>query len=100
MAWMRIVGRDLKDRDRLERAAAAVGLDVARGDDPPAVVVIDLDREDVPGDLPEGVPALGYFSHVDADVARRAEDAGVTAIRRGTFWADPAGVLKGAIEDL
>ena len=96
MAWIRIVGRDLKDRDRLERAAAALGLDLTPTDSPPAVIVIDLDREGVPGDLPEGVPALGYYSHVDVDVAQRAEAAGITAIRRGTFWADPAEILSRA----
>jgi hypothetical protein len=93
MAWIRIIGRDLKDRDRLERAANAVGLDVGPSEGPPALVVVDLDRAGVPEDLPSGVPAVGYYSHVDEDVARRAEAAGITAIRRGAFWADLPEIL-------
>ena len=93
MAWIQIVGRDLKDRDRLERAASAAGLGVVPSGEPPALIVVDLDREGVPGALPPGIPAVGYYSHVDEDVARRAEDAGITPIRRGSFWADPAEIL-------
>jgi hypothetical protein len=93
MAWIRIVGRDLKDRDRLERAATALGLGVDTGDGPPALIVIDLDREGVPTDLPPGITSVGYYSHVDAKVAERAEALGIAAIRRGTFWTDLEAIL-------
>lgn len=88
MAWIQIVGRDLKDRDRLDRAAAAAGLATSPAEGSPALVVIDLDREGVPAALPAGVPAVGYYSHIDEGIAERAAAAGITPIRRGAFWAD------------
>src|SRR5688572_20248594 len=93
MAWIRIIGRDLKDRDRLERAAVAAGLSTTPSEAPPALIVVDLDREGVPDDVPAGVGVVGYYSHVDEDVARRADAAGITAIRRGTFWAELPEIL-------
>lgn len=93
MAWIRVIGRDLKDRDRLERAAAALGLGVEPGEGPPGLIVVDLDREGVPADLPEGVTAVGYYSHIDTEVAAAAEAAGIAAIRRGTFWSDLPEIL-------
>jgi hypothetical protein len=94
VAWIQIVGRDLKDRDRLDRAAAAAGLGTSPAEGSPALVVIDLDREGVPAALPPGVPAVGYYSHIDEDVAERAAAAGITPIRRGAFWADLADILR------
>ena len=93
MAWIRIIGRDLKDKDRLERAAAALGLGVEPGEGPPGLIVIDLDREGVPSDLPAGVTAVGYYSHIDAEIAAQAEAAGIAAIRRGMFWTDLPEIL-------
>jgi hypothetical protein len=57
------------------------------------VIVVDLDRAGVPEDLPSLVPAVGYYSHIDQDVAERATAAGITPIRRGTFWADLGEIL-------
>ena len=99
MAWIRIIGRDLKDRDRLERASSEVGLSVEPSPEPPALIVIDLDREGVPHDLPAGIPAVGYYSHIDEDVAQRAEAAGIAAIRRGTFWTDLPEILRPVAEE-
>src|SRR5688500_12082468 len=100
MAWMQVVGRDLKDRDRLERAAAAAGLGLAPlGDEPPALVVIDLDREGIPTDLPPGALAVGYYSHVNETIGALAEAAGIAAIRRGTFWKDIDQILRPVAED-
>ena len=88
MGWIRIIGRDLKDRDRLERAATRAGLDLTPTDAPPAVIVVDLDREGVPKDLPEGIRTVGYYSHVNEELARRADAAGIEAIPRGKFWTE------------
>lgn len=93
MAWIQLIGGDLRDRDRLERAAAAVGLTVTPSDEAPAVVVIDLDRESIPDHLPDGARLLGYYSHVDRAAAARAEGAGVTALPRGRFWSRLPDVL-------
>ena len=93
MAWIRVIGKDLKDRDRLERAASALGLGIEPAEGPPSLIVVDLDREGVPSDLPEGVTAVGYYSHIDTEVAQAAEAAGIAAIRRGTFWTDLSEIL-------
>lgn len=54
--------------------------------DPPELVVIDLDRVGIPENLPEAVPVIGYYSHVNEDAENRATAAGIEAIRRGEFW--------------
>jgi len=94
MGWILFFGRDLRDHDRLRRAAASVGLDVRvyspgawEALDPPALVVVDLDREGIPAALPEGVKVLGYYSHIDAELARAASAADIEAIPRGKFWS-------------
>ncbi|MBW3595547.1 MAG: hypothetical protein KY391_08205 [Actinobacteria bacterium] len=95
MGWILFYGSDLRDRDRLERAAAAARLEVRpyspgswEAIEEPELVVIDLDRAGVPENLPEAVRAIGYYSHVDAETARRAEAADIVAIPRGRFWPD------------
>ena len=98
MAWIRVIGRDLKDKDRLERAASALGIGVKPAEGPPSLIVVDLDREGVPSDLPEGVTVVGYYSHIDSEVAKAAEAAGIAAIRRGTFWTDLPEILGPAAE--
>ncbi len=41
------------------------------------LIVADLDAID-PGELAgAGVPAIGFYSHVDADMKARAENAGI-----------------------
>ena len=42
----------------------------------PDVVIIDLDNTDFGVGLPPGTPTLGFYSHVDVDTKRRAEEAG------------------------
>jgi hypothetical protein len=42
----------------------------------PDVVIVDLDSTDLGGGLPSGPPILGFYSHVDVDTRRRAEEAG------------------------
>jgi hypothetical protein len=40
------------------------------------VLVVDLDNTDFAGALPAGAPTLGFYSHVDVETRRRAEEAG------------------------
>jgi hypothetical protein len=49
--------------------AAAAG---ARAD----VLIVDLDAAGEDVAAPAGVPRLGFYSHVDVDTRRRAEEAG------------------------
>jgi hypothetical protein len=42
----------------------------------PQVVIVDLDNTDWEARLPTGAPKLGFYSHVDVETRRRAEEAG------------------------
>jgi hypothetical protein len=42
----------------------------------PQVVIVDLDNTDWAAGLPTSVPKLGFYSHVDVETRRRAEEAG------------------------
>ena len=46
--------------------------------EPPAdVVIVDLDAPGaITAELPAGTPRLGFYSHVDVDTRRRAQEAG------------------------
>ena len=98
-----VVGGDLMARSRIEAAATANSLDVQRlsQDDLGALeetlavelVVLDLDSggralidawASVAGQ--SGPRAIGYFSHVDADLGDHARSKGVEALPRGRFW--------------
>jgi CheY-like chemotaxis protein len=71
------------------------GLVAALLDRPPELVVIDLDRggtrvlealgsSRAAGTLPERV--VGFYSHIEPEVAERAEAAGCRALPRGRFF--------------
>lgn len=100
MGWILFYGADLRDRDRLERAAAGERMEV-RGYspgswdplEPPVLVVIDLDRVGIPESLPEGVRVVGYYSHVNEETEKLATAAEIDAIPRGKFWSDLARLL-------
>lgn len=102
MAWILFYGSDLRDRDRLERAAAEAGLEVRTYSpgswealDPPDLVIVDLDRVGIPESLPEAVRAIGYFSHVNEDVEAAARDADILPVRRGDFWSRLRELIEG-----
>jgi DNA-binding response OmpR family regulator len=79
---------DLLFGSRVEGALAAAGHEVTRFDAPEAardaaadadVLVVDLTADSYDGaELGgvEGVPTLGFYSHVDVETRRRAEGAG------------------------
>ena len=46
----------------------------------PDLVIIDLDNTDLGIGLPPGTPTLGFYSHVDVDTKRRAEEAGLDLV--------------------
>ena len=109
-----LIGRDLKDRDRLwrategsDRVVAGAGPDrvvaFLTQNQPVDVVVVDLDDggSDVldalaaagdQGLLPSRV--LGYFSHVKEATGAAARAAGIEAYPRGRFWRDLPSLLN------
>ena len=109
-----VVGGDLMARARIESAAAAAGarlLKTTPSDLGPTlrssgcdVLILDLDGGGA--ELLEAVAAagreqrlprrvLGYFSHVDESLRRRAAEAGVTPMPRGRFWRQLPELLAG-----
>jgi CheY-like chemotaxis protein len=107
-----LIGSDLMARERIRSAAAhlemksvsagpADMIDALRNESPD-VLVLDLDegRESVLAALEtaradELTPdvVIGFYSHVDAELGRAAEEAGCRAVRRGRFWASLPDVL-------
>jgi hypothetical protein len=101
-----LIGSDLMARERIRSAAAHLEMKSvsttpadmieALRSQVPDVLVLDLDegREALLADLDAaraedltpGV-VIGFYSHVDAELGRRAEEAGCRAVRRGRFWA-------------
>jgi hypothetical protein len=74
---------DLFFASKIDATLRAAGHDVtivSRMEGPPPgepdVVIVDLDNIDFGIGLPPGAPTLGFYSHVDVDTRRRAEEAG------------------------
>jgi hypothetical protein len=107
-----LIGSDLMARERIRSAAAhlemkarAAGVSELVGalqDEPADVLVLDLDegRDEVLESLrsasKEGLTpnvVIGFYSHVDRDLAAAAQEAGVTPVRRGRFWSNLPGFL-------
>lgn len=108
-----LLGGDLNARVRIERAARARGLEVVTstvGELPGVLsrarlVIVDLDSvgREVLDALSAtrdaarvDVPAIGYFSHVDAALGAAAAAAGVEALPRGRFWRELDAVVARA----
>ena len=104
------VGDDLMARARVEDAATRSGATVEvvsaeeigrRVGDGEALVVVDLDRAGPDGLARLGEVAgrtrvIGYFSHVDEELGRRARAEGVEALPRGRFWRELPSILAGS----
>jgi hypothetical protein len=48
--------------------------------DNPDVLIVDLDNIDFSIGLPRGTRTLGFYSHVDVDTRRQAEEAGLDLV--------------------
>jgi hypothetical protein len=83
----RILGvvSDLMLASRVEGSLTAAGHEVRIEPTLPAepmadVIVCDLDVADPEEVVATGVPALGFYSHIDVDTRRRAEAAGLQPV--------------------
>ena len=75
MARVALHCRDLLFGSKVEGALRAAGHEVVRAPETADLAVVDLTDPDVA--WPEGgPPRLGFYSHVDQETRRRAEDAG------------------------
>jgi hypothetical protein len=68
--------RDLLFGSKVEGALRAAGHEVERNGQDADVVVVDLTDPDVSWPPAAGIPRLGFYSHVDQETRRRAEEAG------------------------
>jgi hypothetical protein len=75
VARVGLVSPDLLFGSKVEGALRAAGHEVVHGAESVDAVVVDLTQGEVPAP-PEGVPSLGFYSHVEQDVRRAAEAAG------------------------
>jgi hypothetical protein len=74
---------DLLFGSKVEGALRAAGHEVVAADAPADLLVVDL-TADVDARLnsvrESRVPTLGFYSHVEQDVRRRAEEAGIVRV--------------------
>lgn len=107
-----LVSTDLQARVRLEAAVAPLGSEVVArrpdedpaedpGEERPTAIVLDLDQLGAEGAArwaragrAEEIRLLGFFSHVDEELGRAADDLGIETFRRGRFWRDAAAILS------
>ena len=76
MARVALHCRDLLFGSKVEGALRAAGHEIARNAEGADVVVVDLTDPDVPWPPAAEAPRLGFYSHVDQETRRRAEEAG------------------------
>jgi DNA-binding response OmpR family regulator len=111
MARIALLCPDLLFGSKVEGALRAAGHQVDRFDASDQaraaapshdVVVVDLNASEYDG--PEtgralsGVPAVGFYSHVDQDTRRRAEEAGFDlVVPRSRMARETAGVVEKAL---
>lgn len=106
-----LISSDLQARVRLESAAGREVI-VRRPSDPlgaiaPGMAVLDLDQmtaaetarwvDEVRSKDPDA-RVIGFFSHVQRDIGRAAEEAGVETYRRGNFWSSASDLLGPSTE--
>ena len=81
MARILAIAPDLFFASKIDATLRAAGHDVELVQQPPSdaqadVLIVDLDAAGAEVAAPEGMPRLGFYSHVDVDTRKRAEDAG------------------------
>jgi hypothetical protein len=83
MARVLAIAPELMFASKIEATLGTAGHDVTvvswvegplPGD--PEVLIVDLDNTDWSRGLPTGAPKLGFYSHVDVETRRKAEDSG------------------------
>lgn len=119
MARVALLSPDLLFGSKVEGALALAGHDVARfatadrlrtGAQFHDVVIFDLTAEGIDGpdllhslrehgQLEEGTPTLGYYSHVDVETRRRALEAGFTrVVPRSRMARETVALVEGLLQ--
>jgi hypothetical protein len=100
-ARIALLGRDLLFGSKVEGALRAAGHEVVVGSaDGADAVVVDLtaDQFDAMTVVPEGVPSIGFYPHVDVETRRRALEAGYdVVVPRSRMARETVAVVEGAL---
>ena len=85
MARVAALAPDLFFASKIEATLTAAGHEVTVQPSPPLpgeadVVIVDLDQVEPSVALEAGLPVLGFYSHVDVETKKRADDAGLDLV--------------------
>jgi hypothetical protein len=85
MARVVALAPDLFFASKIEATLSAAGHEVTVHSAPPLpggadVVIVDLDQVEPSVALEAGLPVLGFYSHVDVETKKRADDAGIDLV--------------------
>ena len=84
MARILAIAPDLFFASKIDATLRAAGHEVTiasdAGEMPADVLIVDLDAAGADVTASPGTPRLGFYSHVDVDTRRRAEEAGFDLI--------------------
>lgn len=98
MARIALLCPDLLFGSKLEGALRAAGHEVVRNGEPADALVVDLTadvEERLGATAGTGVPTLAFYSHVEQDVRRRAEEAGFDrVVPRSRMAREPAALVE------
>jgi hypothetical protein len=93
---------DLLFGSKLQSALAAAGHEVVAADAPADVLVVDLtaDQEErLAQASASGLPTLAFYAHVEQDVRRRAQAAGIDrVVPRSRMAREAAELVEGVLE--
>ena len=98
---MALLCPDLLFGSKVEGALRAAGHEVLRGDEQADLLVVDLTADvDLRLEAVRAaeVPTLAFYSHVEQDVRRRAEEAGITrVVPRSRMAREGAALVEGLL---
>jgi hypothetical protein len=101
MARVALLCPDLLFGSKLQGALAAAGHEVVRAGDPADLMLVDLTAEPearIAEAAAAGIPRLGFYSHVEQDVRRRAEAAGFErVVPRSRMAREAVGLVEGML---
>ena len=101
LARIALLCPDLLFGSKVEGALRAAGHEVVAGPaDGVDAVVVDLtaDQFDAMTVVPDGVPSVGFYPHVDVDTRRRALAAGYdVVVPRSRMARETVAVVEGAL---
>jgi hypothetical protein len=100
MARVALLCPDLLFGSKLQGALRAAGHEPVAATDDAAILVVDLTDEPdarIEQSARAGLPRLGFYSHVEQDVRRRAEEAGFERVVPRSRMAREAAALVDAL---